>query len=175
MFLHAAIGIEQGRVDNGPGTIGDDARGVDLVRGVVIVFDDNGLVLGQELVAHVEVILHAGVGGVILGQQLAVEGVDVVGSGVIGGESGISSCRFHFDRRAHGIGAAQAHIVVIDIRNFLTFAGQCGGIDIRETVIGLNREDNGEWLLQNREGSRSGQEMGLAKKIVVLIRTITKI
>lgn len=90
--------------------------------------------------------------------------MDVVGSGVIGGERGITSCRFHFDRRAHGIGATQAHIVVIDIRNFLTSVGQCCGIDIRGIVIGLNRKDNGEWLLRNRErlplrpGNGLGQE-----------------
>ncbi|MCJ7483180.1 MAG: hypothetical protein MUO31_09470, partial [Thermodesulfovibrionales bacterium] len=57
------------------GAVGDDARGIDLVRGVVIVFGDHGLVLGYQLVAHVDVVPHAGAGGIIFSKQFAVEGV----------------------------------------------------------------------------------------------------
>jgi hypothetical protein len=47
--LHADIGIEQGGVDHSSRAVGDDARGVDLVGGVVIFGSRHRLVLGNQL------------------------------------------------------------------------------------------------------------------------------
>jgi len=88
LLLHAAIGVGHGGVDHGAGAVGDDPGRVDLVGGIVIVLADGGLILGDQPVAHVNVVLHAGPGAIILGQQFAVVGMDVIGRAVEGGAHG---------------------------------------------------------------------------------------
>ena len=76
-LLHPAIGIVGSGIDHCASLIGYYARGVDLVRRVVINLVFLRLVLRQQLVADIDVILNRLVEPVVFGEQPSVIGIDI--------------------------------------------------------------------------------------------------
>ena len=65
-------------IDHRPGIIRHDAGRVDLVRGVKEVAAADVVILGNEAIAHVDIVLEKNPIDIVCLQELAVKGIEVV-------------------------------------------------------------------------------------------------